>query len=147
MQKYLLLLLMEPCSVFYPVILFCSDVDVQFSHRHFGGCPNGLRFSIFCDFCKAVITHSVYMISSCLLILVHLMTSRISQMLRILSRKVLPGMHFKVLTSVVLSVWRYSFPLLFQSVDHYRCHTSFIHPYLASCHVLMYSILQVMSRK
>jgi len=49
----LLHLLIGSCPVLHPVCLFSCDVDVQFSLRRFGDCPDGLevfgflRFAIF----------------------------------------------------------------------------------------------------
>jgi len=107
-----LLLLMGSCFVFYPICLFSCNVDVRFPHERFGGSLDGLECLIF-HFLRYL--QAGYHLS-CLydlsmlwrLILAHLMTSRISQMLqmsslRSLSGRALPVMHFMILIFVVLS--------------------------------------------
>jgi len=54
------------------------DADVQLSRR-FAGCPGGVWFSIFCDFCKPSAIPFTRSLHARLLILAHLMTSWISR--------------------------------------------------------------------
>jgi len=58
----------KPDLVFYPTYLFSYNADDQFWYQHFGDRPNGLGvsgFSFFCNFCKPVIIHPIYMVPSC----------------------------------------------------------------------------------
>jgi len=72
--------------------------------------------SLFSRFLPA--RHHPSRLQACLLILIHLMTSWISQILRILSRRVLHfKMHLKMLISVVLSLVMIVFALV---SGHYR---------------------------
>jgi len=98
----LLFLLIGQYPVFYPMCLFFCNINVQLSYQSFGW-PGDLGMSAYPFF---AILQAGYRLSwslhNCLLILIHFMTSWISQMLqmsslRILFRRVLPVMHLKVL--------------------------------------------------
>jgi len=88
-------------TMFCFLCLFSRTVDVQLSHPRFGDHSDSFVFNF--PFYVMFADHPVCMFSpsSRLLILAHLTTSRISQMLqislsRILSRRLLPMMHLKV---------------------------------------------------
>jgi hypothetical protein len=115
-RQYLNLLLclfiIESCPIFHPVCLFFYDVDIQFLHQRFGdhsgdlGVFGFLFFVIFISRLSSILfTGSLHVH---LLIPVHLITSWISQMLRMQSSRILfckvsPVMHFKVLISIVFN--------------------------------------------
>jgi len=79
----------------YLIQCACSpDIDVQLLHQCFGGRPGGLRVSGFPFFATLASRLSPVLftrsLQARLLVLLHLTTSRISRMLRILSRRVSP---------------------------------------------------------
>jgi len=85
---FLLHLLIRPCPVFYSMCLLSCDVDVQLSHQRFGNRPSGLgifAFSLFGIFASRLsFILFTWSLHARFLILIYLMTSWISQMLRIL---------------------------------------------------------------